>query len=128
MKQTKSANAVDVHVGAKLRMRRMMLGMTQTDLADALGLTFQQVQKYEKGTNRVSASRLQQIANVLKVPVAFFFGDAPAATGKPSGDLPPIVAQFLSSREGLALAKAYMAIDDKAVRKRVVELVVQVAG
>ena len=74
------------------------------------------------------ASRLQQIANVLKVPVAFFFGDAPAAEGKPSNaDLPPIVTQFLSTKDGLALAKAYMALKDKAVRKRVVELVVQVA-
>jgi transcriptional regulator with XRE-family HTH domain len=66
-------NPIDKHVGSRLRMRRLMLDMSQTDIADALGLTFQQVQKYEKGSNRISASRLQQLSQILQVPVPFFF-------------------------------------------------------
>ena len=73
----KSANAIDVHVGSRVRLRRMMLGMSQECLGEHLGITFQQVQKYEKGTNHIGASRLQAIARVLSVPVAFFFEDAP---------------------------------------------------
>jgi len=128
MPNRKSANQVDQHVGAKVRMRRLMLGMSQTDLANGLGLTFQQVQKYEKGTNRIGASRLHQIATILKVPTSFFVEGAPILTGKAS-DLTASkeVIEFLSSKDGLALAKAYMWIKDNAVRKRVVELVVQVA-
>ena len=81
----KSANPVDKHFGSRVRMRRMMLAMSQTDLGDALGLTFQQVQKYEKGTNRVGASRLQHISQILQVPVAFFFEGAPHQPGQPKG-------------------------------------------
>ena len=73
----KAPNPTDKHVGARVRMRRMMLAMSQEKLGDALGLTFQQVQKYEKGTNRIGASRLQQISNILQVPVSFFFEGAP---------------------------------------------------
>jgi transcriptional regulator with XRE-family HTH domain len=128
MRNKKSADPVDKHVGAKVRMRRIMLGMSQTNLADGLGVTFQQVQKYERGTNRISASRLQQITNVLKVQTSFFFDGAPALTAKAidakaSND----ITDFLANKEGLALAKAFMAIEDNAVRKRVVELVIQVA-
>src|ERR1700678_1752014 len=79
----KAPNPIDKHVGSRVRMRRMMLGMSQEKLGDALGLTFQQVQKYEKGTNRIGASRLQQISHILQVPVAFFFEGAPHLAGTP---------------------------------------------
>ena len=93
---------VDRHVGSRVRMRRLMLGMSQTSLADKLGLTFQQVQKYEKGKNRMGSSRLQQIANILQVPVTFFFEDAPGQT-KPDGrgPSPAYVSDFLATTDGL---------------------------
>jgi transcriptional regulator with XRE-family HTH domain len=78
--EKKSPNPVDKHVGSRMRMRRMMLAMSQGNLGDALGLTFQQVQKYEKGTNRIGASRLQQLSHILQVPVTFFFEGAPNAS------------------------------------------------
>ena len=89
-----SLNPIDKHVGSRVRMRRLMLDMSQTNLADALGLTFQQVQKYEKGTNRIGASRLQQISQILQVPVPFFFEGAPAASGLPQAapdGVPPLL-------------------------------------
>ena len=108
-------NPVDKHVGSRVRMRRLMLDMSQTDIADALGLTFQQVQKYEKGANRVSASRLQHISQILQVPVSFFFEGAPAASGIPqavkgTGDAPSpaYVSDFLATSDGLSLVKAFM--------------------
>src|ERR1700756_1333109 len=107
----------DKHVGSRLRMRRLMLDMSQTDIANALGLTFQQVQKYEKGTNRISASRLQHISQILQVPVSFFFEGAPAASGisqaaKGTADAPSpaYVADFLATSDGLALVKAFMCL------------------
>jgi transcriptional regulator with XRE-family HTH domain len=81
-------NPIDKHVGSRVRMRRLMLDMSQTDVADALGLTFQQVQKYEKGTNRIGASRLQHISQILQVPVPFFFEGAPAASAGPVAPAP----------------------------------------
>src|SRR5690349_17989111 len=81
MMAKKAPNPTDKHVGARVRMRRMMMSMSQEKLGDALGLTFQQVQKYEKGANRIGASRLQQIAHILQVPVSFFFEGAPSAPG-----------------------------------------------
>src|ERR1043166_6180006 len=81
----KAPNPIDKHVGSRVRMRRMMLGMSQEKLGNALGLTFQQVQKYEKGANRIGASRLQQLSLILQVPVSFFFDGAPTPTGGPSG-------------------------------------------
>ena len=84
----KIVNPIDKHVGSRVRMRRLMLDMSQTDVADALGLTFQQVQKYEKGTNRISASRLQHISQILQVPVPFFFEGAPAASGSAAANAP----------------------------------------
>src|SRR2546423_11250523 len=81
----KAPNPIDKHVGSRVRMRRMMLGMSQEKLGDSLGLTFQQVQKYEKGTNRIGASRLQQISQILQVPVAFFFEGAPSIHPLPEG-------------------------------------------
>src|SRR6201998_3918458 len=99
----KAPNPTDKHVGSRVRMRRMMLGMSQEKRGDALGLTFQQVQKYEKGTNRIGASRLQQISQILQVPVAFFFDGAPVlAEGTPSEGLqeapsPAYVSDFLAT-------------------------------
>lgn len=84
MLNKKSPNPIDVHVGSRVRLRRMMLGMSQEKLGDALGITFQQIQKYEKGTNRIGASRLQHIARVLTIPVSFFFEDAPGSEGAAS--------------------------------------------
>jgi transcriptional regulator with XRE-family HTH domain len=114
-------------------MRRMMLSMSQEKLGDALGLTFQQVQKYEKGTNRIGASRLQQISNSLQVPVAFFFEGAPEVSGgrAPGGKdapSPTYVADFLATSDGLALTKAFMRIPDPKLRRRIVDLVEQIAG
>jgi transcriptional regulator with XRE-family HTH domain len=112
-------------------MRRMMLHMSQTNFGDALGLTFQQVQKYEKGTNRISASKLQQSAHILQVPVTFFFEGAPSAPGasqaKGTAPSPPYVSDFLATRDGLALTKAFMQIKDKKLRRCIVDLVERIA-
>lgn len=108
-----------------------MLGMSQEKLGEALGITFQQIQKYEKGTNRVGASRLQHIATVLKVPVSFFFEDAPGTPEEAAGfsEQPhSYVVDFLSSSEGLALNKAFVRIRDPRVRRRVVDLVQVLSG
>jgi transcriptional regulator with XRE-family HTH domain len=130
----KAPNPVDKHVGARVRMRRMMLSMSQEKLGDALGLTFQQVQKYEKGTNRIGASRLQQISNILQVPVSFFFDGAPhvPGTGRFEGmgeaPSPAYVSDFLATSDGLALTKAFMRIHDSKLRRRIVDLVEQIAA
>ncbi|MBB99408.1 MAG: transcriptional regulator [Rhodobacteraceae bacterium] len=132
MNSKKAPNPIDVHVGSRVRLRRMMLGMSQEKLGEALGITFQQIQKYEKGTNRIGASRLQHIATVLKVPVAFFFEDAPGTPDEASGfgEAKPAsyVVDFLSSSEGLSLNKAFVRIEDAKVRRRVVDLVRALAG
>jgi transcriptional regulator with XRE-family HTH domain len=128
----KTPNPTDKHVGSRVRMRRMMLGMSQEKLGDALGLTFQQVQKYEKGTNRIGASRLQQIAHFLQVPVSFFFEGAPDLPAGPAGTMeaasPSYVSEFLATSDGLALTKAFMRIKDPKLRRRIVDLVSQIAG
>ena len=128
----KTPNPTDKHVGSRVRMRRMMLGMSQEKLGDALSLTFQQVQKYEKGTNRIGASRLQQIAHFLQVPVSFFFEGAPdlppASAGMTEAASASYVSDFLATSEGLALAKAFMQIKDPKLRRRIVDLVLQIAG
>jgi transcriptional regulator with XRE-family HTH domain len=110
-------NPIDKHVGSRVRMRRMMLAMSQEKLGEALGVTFQQIQKYEKGTNRISASRLQQSADMLQVPVAFFFEDAPnvpgaapQVTGKAPS--PAYVTEFLATSDGIRLTKAFMRIEN----------------
>jgi transcriptional regulator with XRE-family HTH domain len=112
-------------------MRRMMLGMSQEKLGDALGLTFQQVQKYEKGTNRIGASRLQHISRILQVPVSFFFDGAPEipgqATGLSEAPSPSYVSDFLATSDGLALTKAFTRIKDGKLRRRIVDLVEQIA-
>jgi transcriptional regulator with XRE-family HTH domain len=130
----KAPNPIDKHVGSRVRMRRMMLSMSQEKLGDALGLTFQQVQKYEKGTNRIGASRLQQISNILQVPVAFFFEGAPnVQLGGTRQDhvgeapSPAYVSDFLATSDGLALTKAFTRIGDSKLRRRIVDLVEQIA-
>jgi transcriptional regulator with XRE-family HTH domain len=130
----KAPNPIDKHVGSRVRMRRMMLGMSQEKLGNALGLTFQQVQKYEKGTNRIGASRLQQIAHILQVQVSFFFEGAPAVgmsarvEGIGEAPSPAYVSDFLATSDGLALTKAFMRIADSKLRRRIVDLVEQIAG
>jgi len=127
----KVPNPIDKHVGSRVRMRRMILGMSQEKLGDALRLTFQQVQKYEKGTNRIGASRLQQISYILQVPVSFFFEGAPApdvAGGIGEAPSPAYVSDFLSSSDGLRLVKAFMRIKQQNVRRRIVDLVEAMAG
>ena len=128
---TKAPNPVDRHVGSRVRMRRMMMGMSQEKLGDAIGLTFQQVQKYEKGTNRIGASRLQQISRTLQVPVSFFFEGAPMEAGGPGetdAPSPSFVSDFLASADGLALTKAFMQIKDSKLRRRIVDLVEGIAS
>ena len=133
---TKSPNPIDRHVGSRVRMRRMLIGMSQEKLGQTLGVTFQQVQKYEKGTNRIGASRLQHIADVLGVSVDFLFEGAPRLEG-PAGEeaagfaeAPPseYVADFLSTAEGVQLMKHFVRIANPRVRRRVVDLVAALAG
>lgn len=124
----KQPNPIDIHVGSRIRLRRTMLGMSQEKLGEQLGITFQQVQKYEKGTNRVGASRLQNIAAILGVPVSFFFEDAPGEAGEtPAGGMSEssssYVVNFLSSAEGLQLNRAFVKISDPKVRRRIIDLV-----
>lgn len=123
----KKPNPVDIHVGSRVRLRRTMLGMSQEKLGESLGITFQQIQKYEKGTNRIGASRLQRISEVMTVPVSFFFEDAPTSpstgTGLQEPTGPDFVVDFLSSSEGLQLNRAFVRIADPKVRRRVIDLV-----
>jgi transcriptional regulator with XRE-family HTH domain len=129
---TKAPNPVDRYVGSRVRMRRIMLGMSQEKLGEALGLTFQQVQKYEKGTNRVGASRIQQISEILQVPVSFLFeggpggGDGAGRTG--DGASPAYISDFLATSEGLALTRAFTRIPDAKLRRSIVEMVEQIAA
>jgi len=129
---TKAPNPVDKYVGSRVRMRRIMLGMSQEKLGEALGLTFQQVQKYEKGTNRVGASRIQQIAEILQVPVSFLFEGGPSgaasAAGFDEGPSPSYVSDFLATSEGLALTRAFTRITDGKLRRSIVDLVEQIAA
>jgi len=128
---TKAPNPVDRYVGSRVRMRRIMLGMSQEKLGEALGLTFQQVQKYEKGTNRVGASRIQQIAEILQVPVSFLFEGGPSGTANAEGiggPSPSFVSDFLATSEGLALTRAFTRINDAKLRRSIVELVEQIAA
>jgi transcriptional regulator with XRE-family HTH domain len=129
----KLPNPIDKHVGSRVRMRRMLIGMSQEKLGESLNLTFQQVQKYEKGTNRIGASRLQQIAQILTVPVDFFFEGSPHAqlpghTGFSEAPAASYVSDFLSTGEGIQLMKSFVAIRDSKLRKRIVDLIVAIAG
>jgi transcriptional regulator with XRE-family HTH domain len=128
----KAPNPIDKHVGSRVRMRRVLIGMSQEKLGEALGLTFQQVQKYEKGTNRIGASRLQQISTILGVSVSFFFEGAPGEESGKAGlsdsGSSAYVVDFLSTTEGLQLNKAFVRIKDPKVRRRVVDLVATLSG
>jgi len=129
----KVPDPVDVHVGGRVRLRRMLIGMSQEKLGDALNLTFQQVQKYEKGANRIGAGRLFRIAQLLGVSVQFFFDDAPGETtrsgmGFAESDPAPMLMDFVNTPEGIHLNRAFAAIKDQTVRKRVVDLVKALAG
>jgi transcriptional regulator with XRE-family HTH domain len=123
-------NPIDQYVGARIRMRRIMLGMSQERLGDAIGLTFQQVQKYEKGINRIGASRLQQVGHILNVPVEFFFEGAPNQTnglpdidGFGEGVTASYVTEFMSTNEGIHLMQAFLRIKDVKIRRRIVDLI-----
>ena len=123
-------NPIDVHVGGRVRLRRILVGMSQERLGEEIGLTFQQIQKYEKGSNRISASRLYQISRILNVPVQYFFDDVPDGDrhptnsgngGRERGATHEII-DFISSAEGLQLNKAFAEIGDPVVRRKLVEL------
>lgn len=120
----KRPNPTDVYVGSRVRMRRKMLGLSQEKLGEKLGITFQQIQKYEKGTNRVGASRLQAMATALEVPVSYFFPDAVASQGDGlQEEGATFMMDFLSTTEGLELSRAFVRIRDAKVRRKVLELV-----
>lgn len=130
------ASPIDAHVGSRIRLRRTLLGLSQERLGDALGLTFQQVQKYERGINRVGASRLFDLARVLDVPISFFFDDMPEPLGSRAPNLAPAgfggmpeaqegpgAESVMNRRETIDLLRAYYRISDPAVRKRVFDLI-----
>jgi transcriptional regulator with XRE-family HTH domain len=126
------AHPTDKHVGSRVRMRRMMLHMSQANLGDALGLTFQQVQKYEEGANRISATRLQHISELLQVGVPFFFEGSPHVSGEDHAQTgaqsPLYVADYLATSDGLHLTKAFMQIPSAQLRRSIVNLVESIAG
>lgn len=125
----KKPNPIDIHVGSRVRLRRMLVGMSQEKLGERMGLTFQQIQKYEKGVNRIGASRLYQLAYILKVPVGFFYDELEFAEneetgrvgfGEPQGE--SFILDFLNSREGLELNRAFVRIRSPRVRRSLVDL------
>jgi transcriptional regulator with XRE-family HTH domain len=126
----KAPNQVDRHVGGRVRMRRMMIKMSQEKLGEALGLTFQQVQKYEKGTNRIGASRLQQIGKTLQVPASYFFEGAPGGWegGEPTHRTSDALVELLGTREGQTLVNCFRRIPDPEVRRSFVALIEGVTG
>lgn len=124
----KKSNPIDAHVGSRVRLRRMLIGLSQEKLGERMGLTFQQIQKYEKGVNRIGASRLFQLSQILEVPVQFFFEGAQSpedseAEGFAEPDTEAFLYEFLSTRDGLELNRAFVKIADPQVRRAVVELV-----
>jgi transcriptional regulator with XRE-family HTH domain len=130
---TRSATAVDTHVGQKIRARRNLLGLSQTELADAAGITFQQVQKYEKGANRVGAGRLMQFSEALGVPPSYFFEGVPTVGKKPpalqeGGISEDTIVSFLGTREGAALVRAFMAIKQKPIRQTAIAFLETLKG
>jgi transcriptional regulator with XRE-family HTH domain len=123
----------DKYIGSRVRMRRLMLGMNLTELGDALGMTFQQIQKFEKGDNRISASRLLQLSKVLQVPPSFFVDGAPyiswqATAGKTNGPTLANVSDFLATSDGLKIANKFIQIKDVTLRRRIADLVEQIAN
>jgi transcriptional regulator with XRE-family HTH domain len=130
----KTPNPIDKHVGSRVRMRRILLGLSQEKLGAALGLTFQQVQKYEKGTNRIGASRLQEISKTLNIAPSYFFDGAPASSTMPEtgatdteGSSAAFVTDFIGTAEGVQLNKAFARIKNPQLRKRVIDLVSAIA-
>jgi transcriptional regulator with XRE-family HTH domain len=125
-------NPIDQHVGRRVRMRRKMLAMSQEELGAALGLSFQQVRKYERGANRIGASRLQRISHILQVPVEFFFEGSPNASAPQSSNGSTLsmaqIDEFVSDLGGLRLIRGFMRIDNAALRRRIVMLVQEIAG
>lgn len=129
----KKPNPIDIHVGSRIRLRRNMLGLSQEKLGENLGITFQQIQKYEKGTNRVGASRLQAISSILSVPVAFFFENVPEQANQPSNSFAEenettYVVDFLHTSEGVQLTRYFTKISDPKVRRKLIELVKTLAN
>lgn len=129
----KVPNPIDRHVGARVRMRRLLVSMSQERLGEALGITFQQIQKYEKGANRIGASRLQHISRILGVPVEFFFDGAPSGditVAGGFGELPQasFVSDFMATSEGVQLTRAFVKITDQHVRRRLIDLVEALAA
>ena len=130
MANKRAPNPVDVHVGTRLRMRRMMLSISQEKLGEALGVSFQQIQKYEKGTNRIGAGRLRDISNELKVPISYFYDDMPgeaSASGFAETGT-SYVSELLTSSDGVELTRAFLQVKDPAVRRRIVDLVKSIAA
>ena len=128
----KKPNPIDIHVGSRIRLRRNMLGYSQEKLGESLGITFQQIQKYEKGTNRVGASRLQAISAILTVPVSFFFEDAPGGHTPGVGSFgedndATYVVDFLNSNEGVQLTRSFTKISDPKIRRKIIDLVKSLA-
>jgi transcriptional regulator with XRE-family HTH domain len=123
----KQTNPIDIQVGHRVRIRRMLIGMSQERLGDLLGLTFQQVQKYEKGVNRIGAGRLFEVSRILNVPIDFFYEGVNTQPGVSEPESAPPVMEFVSSGEGLQLSLAFMKIKDAKVRKRVLDLVKSLA-
>ena len=125
-------NPTDQHVGARVRMRRKMVAMSQEELGAALGLSFQQIQKYERGANRIGASRFQQMSHILQVPIEFFFEGAPNASAPHGSDGSALsmgqIDDFVSDSDGLKLIGAFMRMDNAAMRRRIVMLVQEIAG
>ena len=120
----KQPNSTDTYVGSRVRIRRKMLGMSQEKLGEQLGITFQQVQKYEKGANRIGASRLQTISQVLEVPIGYFFPQEPAAVGgMGEAAQSDYVSDFMMSSEGIELNRAFAQIKDPKLRRKVIDLV-----
>lgn len=130
----KSPNPIDIHVGSRVRLRRMLIGMSQEKLGEKLDLTFQQIQKYEKGANRIGSSRLYKISQILEVPVQFFFDDLPeelteaSTSGFSESTDTTFVMDFVSSSEGLQLNTAFNRISDAETRRRIVDLVKTLAA
>ena len=123
----KSTTPVDTRIGARIRMRRMLVGISQTELGEKSGVTFQQIQKYEKGTNRVSVSRLHQIAQTLGVPVEFFY-EGLSESGAATIDNVPDVSSLLATADALDMLKAFAVLENRAVRRRLVALTEQLVA
>lgn len=122
--KTRSTNSFDAHVGRRLRAARMLAGLSQTRLGQAVGLTFQQIQKYEKGVNRIGASRLQQFSALLNVPPSYFFeGDAEPAAPIVADDIDPSVTGAVSQRQAMELVRNFSRIESKSIRRHIFDLV-----